>query len=92
MKMPGIGPYTAAAISSIAFGKKEAVVDGNVTRVISRIFGIEGDINNRKTSNEIKSIVDGLIPKVNPGEFNQAIMEFGAMHCMPKNPNCDTCS
>ena len=92
IKLPGIGPYTAAAIASMAFGKREAVVDGNVIRVISRIYGIEDDISEQKTLHQIKNIVDGMIPKSNPGSFNQAIMEFGALHCTPKNPSCADCN
>ena len=92
MQLPGIGPYTSAAIASIAFGKKEAVIDGNVLRVITRIYGIEDDISNQKTQKEIKTIVDELIPTSQPDQFNQAIMEFGALQCTPKKPGCDICS
>jgi len=91
MELPGIGPYTSAAIASIAYGKKEAVVDGNVIRVITRIFGIEQDISLLKTIKEIKSIVDDLLPAETPGQFNQAIMEFGAIFCTPNGPSCSTC-
>lgn len=91
MKLPGIGPYTSAAIASLAFGKKEAVVDGNVIRVITRLFGIEADISERKTLKLVTSIADDLIPNSNPDLFNQAIMEFGALHCTPNSPQCATC-
>jgi len=91
IKLPGIGPYTSAAIASFAFHKKEAVVDGNVMRVITRLYGIIQDISTPKTVGYIKSIVDELIPKSQPDIFNQAIMEFGALHCSPKNPSCNTC-
>ena len=90
-KLPGIGSYTSAAIASLAFGKKEAVVDGNVTRVITRLYGIQNDISNQKTKAQIKNIVDDLIPASSPDLFNQAIMEFGALQCTPKNPNCEVC-
>ena len=90
-KLPGIGSYTSAAIASLAFGQKEAVVDGNVIRVISRIFGIEDDISLPKTIYSIRSMVDGLIPSKQPDHFNQAIMEFGAIQCVPKNPGCERC-
>lgn len=91
IKLPGIGPYTSAAIASFAFGKKEAVVDGNVIRVITRLYGIEENITNRQTAEQIKVIVDDLIPDSDPALFNQAIMEFGALHCIPKKPFCSTC-
>jgi A/G-specific adenine glycosylase len=91
IKLPGIGPYTSAAIASFAFGEKEAVVDGNVIRVISRLYGIEDDIADLQTSRQIKMIVDELIPSSDPALFNQAIMEFGALHCTPKKPLCSTC-
>ncbi len=91
IKLPGIGPYTSAAIASIAFGKREAVIDGNVVRVITRLFGIEEDIGERKTSIIIEKIAEELISNIRPDIFNQAIMEFGALHCKPKNPSCHTC-
>lgn len=91
IKLPGIGAYTSAAIASFAFGKKEAVVDGNVIRVITRLYGIEENIADRQISKQIKMIVDDLIPKTDPALFNQAIMEFGALHCNPKKPFCSTC-
>ncbi len=91
IKLPGIGAYTAAAIASLAYGKQEAVVDGNVIRLITRLYGIEADISDKKTINEIQRIVDKLISKTDPHLFNQAIMEFGALHCTPKNPSCSNC-
>jgi A/G-specific adenine glycosylase len=91
MKLPGIGAYTSAAIASFAFGKREAVVDGNVIRVITRMYGIKEDISNLKTIRKISGIVNQLIPADAPDIFNQAIMEFGALHCVPNNPNCDQC-
>jgi len=92
LHLPGIGPYTSAAIASLAYNKKEAVVDGNVIRVITRLFGIEEDITLRKTINKINKIADDLIPESQPGTFNQAIMEFGAKHCTPIKPFCETCT
>jgi A/G-specific adenine glycosylase len=91
IKLPGIGPYTAAAIASFAFGKKEAVVDGNVIRVISRLFGIKDSVGDKSTVKRIQKIADDLIPTRDPGTFNQAIMEFGALHCTPQKPNCSRC-
>lgn len=91
MKLPGIGSYTAAAIASIAFAEPVAVVDGNVFRVLARVFGIDKDIsaNDSKTYFFEKAIE--LIDKNQPDLFNQAVMEFGAMHCTPQKPNCDEC-
>ncbi len=89
--LKGIGPYTSAAILSIAYQKKYAVVDGNVIRVVARYFGIEDDIRSTRTKNEVQEIVDGLIPADSPGDFNQAMMELGATVCTPKQPGCDSC-
>lgn len=90
-KLPGIGPYTAAAIASISFNEAVAVVDGNVFRVLARVFGIELDI----TSNEGKRFffdkANELIDHKHPDTFNQAMMEFGATWCTPKNPKCEEC-
>jgi A/G-specific adenine glycosylase len=91
-ELPGIGDYTAAAIASIAFRESVAVVDGNVFRVLARVFGIDKDI----ASNEGKAFffakANSLIPVDRPDVFNQAVMEFGALHCTPQNPRCDTCT
>lgn len=91
IQLKGIGPYTAAAIASFAYNEKKAVVDGNVSRVIARIFGIEEPINETKGSKLIQTFADELIESQTPSEFNQAIMEFGALQCSPKNPNCEIC-
>lgn len=91
MKLPGIGPYTSAAIASFAFDQREAVVDGNVIRVITRLYGISEDITKQKTIKKISEIANELIPSDKPDIFNQAIMEFGAVHCVPANPNCNQC-
>jgi len=91
IKYKGIGQYTASAIASIAFDKPTPVMDGNVKRVVSRIFGINDEINSGKAINQIDSILLELIDHENPGDFNQAMMEFGALHCKPQNPLCETC-
>lgn len=91
IKLKGIGSYTAAAISSFAFGEVKAVVDGNVFRVLSRYFGIETDISSSKAKKEFESLANQLIPASHPAEFNQAIMDFGARLCVPKNPDCPNC-
>ena len=90
-KLRGIGSYTAAAIASISFREPVAVVDGNVFRVLSRVFGIDKDISDPKTKDFFFALGNELISKEHPDEFNQAIMEFGATHCLPKNPLCAEC-
>jgi len=89
--LPGIGDYTASAIASLAFGKPHAVVDGNVLRVISRIFGITDPIDTTKSKSQVKKIAGELIIGQDPGLFNQAILDFGAIQCVPKNPDCSIC-
>jgi A/G-specific adenine glycosylase len=90
-KLKGIGPYTAAAIASIAFKESVAVVDGNVFRVLARIFGIDKDIASNEGKVFFSAKANELIPREQPDLFNQAMMEFGALHCLPQNPLCDTC-
>ncbi len=91
IKLPGIGPYTAAAISSIANGEQVAVVDGNVFRVLSRVFGIYDDIASNNGQKVFYRKANQLIPSDQPDIFNQSVMEFGAVHCTPKNPDCGNC-
>ena len=91
LKLKGIGDYTASAIASFAFGEVAPVLDGNVYRFISRLLGIETPINSSKSNKEFKEILFKIIDKSNPAEFNQAIMEFGSLQCIPKNPNCEKC-
>jgi A/G-specific adenine glycosylase len=91
LTLKGVGPYTAAAISSFAFGEKKAVVDGNVLRVLSRIAATDLPIDSGKGRKCYEQFANALIPDKNPGEYNQAIMEFGAMQCVPKNPDCKNC-
>ena len=90
-KLKGIGNYTAAAIASIAFKLPYPAVDGNVLRVITRIFGIYDDISQQKTVQNISQLCQELMDNKNPGNFNQALMEFGAIQCTPKNPKCEIC-
>ena len=89
--IPGIGPYTAAAIASIVFGESVGVVDGNVLRVISRVRAIGAEVTSSQVKNVIQELVDKLVDPVNPGDSNQAIMELGATVCTPKTPNCTNC-
>ena len=90
-KLKGIGKYTAAAIASIAFNKPAAVVDGNVLRFLARYAGIENPIDNRDTVNAISNLAKSLMGGSNPGMFNQAMMEFGALQCVPQKPDCNSC-
>lgn len=91
LKLKGIGTYTAAAISSFCFNEFKTVLDGNVYRLISRVFGIYTPINTGKGKKEFEQIAHSLNDEKNCGIFNQAIMEFGAIHCTPKNPSCNNC-
>ena len=91
LKLKGIGEYTAAAIASFAYHECVAVVDGNVFRVLSRYFNIETDIAQACAKKEFAALAFELMPKDNPATFNQAIMEFGALQCVPKSPNCSIC-
>lgn len=91
LNLEGVGPYTAAAIASIAYQLPHFVVDGNVQRVISRIFGIELPVNSPAGKKEIETVLNKIFDKKRPGDFNQAVMEFGAMHCKPQQPLCETC-
>lgn len=91
LKLKGVGDYTAAAISSFAFNEPRAVVDGNVFRVLARVFGIATPINSTKGKKEFKALADELMYEKDPATYNQAIMEFGAIQCVPKNPNCNRC-
>lgn len=91
LRLPGIGPYTAAAIASMAGGQATPVVDGNVIRVITRIFGIDGEVGKRETMAAIQNCAHSLLHGQDPGEMNQALMEFGALQCVPVKPDCTTC-
>lgn len=91
LELEGIGPYTAAAIGSFAFNLPYWVVDGNVQRVVARIFGIQKPVNSSSGKKEIEAVLAEIFDPKNPGDFNQAIMEFGAMHCKPQQPLCETC-
>ena len=91
LKLKGIGDYTASAIASICFKQPEAVVDGNVYRVLARYFGKQTPINSSLGIKEFKTLAQRLIDPKQPGEYNQAIMDFGALHCKPQNPLCESC-
>ena len=91
LQLKGIGSYTAAAIASFSSNEPVAVVDGNVFRVLSRIFNIELDIAQASTKNYFKELAENLMDKAQPSLFNQALMEFGALQCVPKSPDCSVC-
>ena len=90
-KLKGVGDYTASAIASICFNEPTAVVDGNVYRVLSRVYGIDTPINSPAGIKEFKALAQELIDENRPADFNQAIMEFGAIQCKPQNPYCLHC-
>ena len=87
----GIGDYTASAIASIAFGQATPVIDGNVNRVIARLFGIQEPIDQSGGKKLIRRYAEELMVAESPGTYNQAIMEFGALHCTPRRPDCGNC-
>lgn len=91
IKLKGVGEYTAAAISSFSSNEKKAVVDGNVYRVLARYFGIEEPINSSLGQKMFANLAQELIDGQEPSVYNQAMMEFGALHCKPKSPKCPTC-
>lgn len=91
LSLKGIGPYTAAAIASIAFGLPQAVVDGNVFRVLSRLFAIDTPIDTPQGKKQFEQLADELLDKDNPSTHNQALMEMGAIICRPARPQCSKC-
>ena len=91
LKLKGIGEYTAAAIASFSYNEPVAVLDGNVYRVLSRYFNMDNDISDTKTKKVFQTLAQEVLLKDNPAIFNQAIMEFGALQCVPKNPDCESC-
>lgn len=91
LKLKGVGEYTAAAVASFSFDEKKAVLDGNVFRLLSRYFGIHLPIDSSAGKKEFKSLANDLILEKEPGTYNQAIMEYGALVCTPKVPSCKSC-
>ena len=91
LKLKGVGEYTAAAIASFSFKEPVAVVDGNVYRVLSRVFDIDTPIDSTEGKKQFAQLAQELISINEPDTHNQAIMEFGAMHCTPANPKCESC-
>jgi A/G-specific adenine glycosylase len=91
IKLKGVGDYTASAISSICFNERQAVVDGNVYRVLSRYFGVDIPINSTEGIKYFKNLAQVVLHASNVRDYNQGIMEFGAIQCTPKNPDCTNC-
>jgi len=91
IRLKGIGTYTSAAIASIAFGKPIPVLDGNVYRFFSRYYSIDLPIDTTAGKKYFSFLAGNLIDRENPGQFNQAVMEFGALKCLPRNPGCPDC-
>ncbi|MCB0755376.1 MAG: A/G-specific adenine glycosylase [Flavobacteriales bacterium] len=91
LALKGIGPYTAAAIGSIAFNLAAAAVDGNVYRVLARFYGISASIDDTSTKNEISRLANEIVTEERAGDHNQAMMELGATVCTPKQPSCKVC-
>jgi len=91
LKLKGVGDYTASAIASISFNRPEPVVDGNVYRVLSRYYGIKTPINSTEGVKYFKKIAREVMNIVEIRDYNQGIMEFGAIQCIPQNPNCNNC-
>lgn len=91
LKLKGIGEYTAAAIASFSFDEATAVLDGNVFRVLSRLFNVHEAIDTKEGKKIFKELAYDCLSKKNPSQYNQAIMEFGAIQCVPVNPECEVC-
>lgn len=91
LALPGVGRYTAGAIASIAYNKPTPILDGNVARVFSRLFLIDTPIDIPATTKTLWRLAEELVPTKRPGDFNQAVMELGALVCTKANPTCDTC-
>jgi A/G-specific adenine glycosylase len=90
--LPGVGPYSAAAIASFAFDLPHAVVDGNVVRVLSRVFGLDAPFDSTAGKKLFAQMAQELLPNDRAADFNQALMNFGALHCKPAKPLCDSCA
>lgn len=90
-ELPGIGRYTAGAIASIAFNRRAPVVDGNVTRVFSRLLDLEDDVTESSTRRKLWAIASTFLPAQRPGDYNQALMELGQRICLPAMPRCPVC-
>lgn len=90
-ELPGIGPYTAAAIASIAFGADQVALDGNLRRVLARLFDVAGEVRSSETEARLRELGRKLLPPGRAGDFNQALMDLGATVCLPRGPQCSSC-
>jgi A/G-specific adenine glycosylase len=91
LRLPGVGRYTAGAIASIAYGRRAPILDGNLIRVLTRLYGLRGDPKKAPLHGTLWRLAEELIPEGAAGDFNQALMEFGATLCTPTSPRCDVC-
>jgi A/G-specific adenine glycosylase len=91
LALPGVGPYSAGAIASIAYGERAPIVDGNVVRVLCRLLALRGDPARAPLKARLWQLAEDLVPDASPGDFNQALMELGATVCTPRSPRCGTC-
>lgn len=91
LELPGVGRYSAGAIASIAFDRREPILDGNVARVLARVLAIACPIDDAKVQRHLWDAADRLVPRASPGRFNQALMELGATVCTPRSPTCPRC-
>ena len=91
IRLPGIGPYTAGAILSIAYGQPFPTVDGNTRRVLSRLFAVEEPVDQSRTQRRLWELARELVPPEAPGRFNQALMDLGSILCTPQKPACELC-
>ncbi len=90
-ELPGVGPYTAGAVASIAFGERVPAVDGNASRVLARVYRVDSDVSKGAGRERVWSLAGALVPPSRPGDFNQALMELGATVCTPRSPSCSIC-
>lgn len=90
-ELPGIGPYSAAAIASLAFGKNEAAIDGNIRRVLARVFNVTLQLGTPEFEKQLKSLAQANLPRGKAGDYNQALMDLGSFVCLPRNPTCPIC-
>ncbi len=90
-QLPGIGRYTAAALASIAFNQRVAVLDGNVMRVLARLTDFAEDITQPRAQQQLWDVAESLLPAERPGDYNQALMDLGRLVCVPRRPHCESC-
>ncbi|MGQ9732616.1 MAG: A/G-specific adenine glycosylase [Candidatus Zipacnadales bacterium] len=91
LELPGVGPYTAGAVVSIAFGERVPALDGNATRVLARLFCIREDVHAGGGKQRLQELAQAAVPQERPGDYNQALMELGSLICRPREPLCEAC-